>query len=411
MKIHEYQAKDILRKYGVAVPDGEMALTIEEAETTAHQLFSEGNAVVVIKAQIHAGGRGKGGGVKLARTLEEATAYAKEILGMQLVTFQTGPRGQKVQRLLVEAGSAIDRELYLGLVLDRSSAQVVFMASQAGGMEIEDVARETPEKIFKEYVDPSIGFQPYQARKLAFKLGLLPSQISEAVRFMLGMYKAFIETNATMMEINPFITTKDGRLMALDCKMDFDDNAMFRHHVLRELRDIAEEDPLEVEASKYALNYIKLDGTIACMVNGAGLAMATMDIIKYAGGSPANFLDVGGGASQERIENAFGILLSDPNVNTIFINIFGGILRVDMLATAVVAATKKLNIKIPIILRLEGTNVEEGRKILAESGLTFEVGATMKEAADLAVAASAATKAAAKEGLVTTSSSRLVASN
>jgi succinyl-CoA synthetase beta subunit len=351
--------------------------------------------------------------VKLARTLEEATAYAKEILGMQLVTFQTGPRGQKVQRLLVEAGSAIDRELYLGLVLDRSSAQVVFMASQAGGMEIEDVARETPEKIFKEYVDPSIGFQPYQARKLAFKLGLLPSQISEAVRFMLGMYKAFIETNATMMEINPFITTKDGRLMALDCKMDFDDNAMFRHKDLRELRDISEEDPLEVEASKYALNYIKLDGTIACMVNGAGLAMATMDIIKYAGGSPANFLDVGGGASQERIENAFGILLSDPNVNTIFINIFGGILRVDMLATAVVAATKKLNIKIPIILRLEGTNVEEGRKILAESGLTFEVGATMKEAADLAVAASAATtKAAAAKGeLVTPSSSLLVASS
>jgi succinyl-CoA synthetase beta subunit len=387
MKIHEYQAKEILRKYGVAVPNGEMALTLEEAETAAHQLFSEGNAVVVVKAQIHAGGRGKGGGVKLARTLDEAKAASKAILGMQLVTHQTGPQGQKVQRLLVEAGSAIDRELYLGLVLDRASAKVVFMASQAGGMEIEEVAHSTPEKIFKEYVDPAIGFQPYQARKLAFKLGLAPAQIGEAVKFMLGLYKAFIETDSTLMEINPFITTKDGRLVALDCKINFDDNAMFRHKDLKELRDISEEDPLEVEASKYALNYIKLDGTIACMVNGAGLAMATMDIISYAGGSAANFLDVGGGANQEQIENAFGILLSDPNVKAIFINIFGGILRVDVLATAVVAAAKNLKVKLPIILRLEGTNVEEGRKILAESGLKFEVGATMKEAADLAVAA------------------------
>jgi succinyl-CoA synthetase beta subunit len=387
MKIHEYQGKEILRKYGVAVPNGEMATTLEEADTAAKQLFSDGNAVVVVKAQIHAGGRGKGGGVKLAKSLAEAAAASKAILGMQLVTHQTGPAGQKVQRLLVEAGSAIERELYLGLVLDRASAQVVFMASQAGGMEIEEVAKDTPEKIFKEYVDPAIGFQPYQARKLAFKLGLAPAQIGEAARFMMGMYKAFIDTDSTLMEINPFITTKDGKLLALDCKMNFDDNAMFRHKDLKELRDISEEDPLEVEASKFALNYIKLDGSIACMVNGAGLAMATMDIIQYAGGSPANFLDVGGGANQEQIENAFGILLSDPNVKAIFINIFGGILRVDVLATAVVAAAKKLNVTLPIILRLEGTNVEEGRAIIAESGMKVQIGATMKEAADLAVAA------------------------
>jgi succinyl-CoA synthetase beta subunit len=387
MKIHEYQGKEILRKYGVAVPSGEMATTLEEADTAAKQLFSAGNAVVVVKAQIHAGGRGKGGGVKLAKSLEEAATYSKAILGMQLVTHQTGPQGQKVQRLLVEAGSAIDRELYLGLVLDRASSQVVFMASQAGGMEIEEVAQETPEKIFKEYIDPAIGLQPYQARALAFKLGLAAAQIGEAVRFMLGMYKAFVDTDSTLMEINPFITTKDGKLLALDCKMNFDDNAMFRHRDLKELRDISEEDPLEVEASKYALNYIKLDGSIACMVNGAGLAMATMDIIKYAGGAPANFLDVGGGANQEQIENAFGILLSDPNVKAIFINIFGGILRVDVLATAVVAAAKKLKVSLPIILRLEGTNVEEGRQIIAESGLKVQIGATMEEAADLAVAA------------------------
>src|ERR1700728_1182339 len=387
MKIHEYQVKEILRKYGVTVPSGEMATTLEEADIAAKQLFSAGNAVAVVKAQIHAGGRGKGGGVKLAKSLEEAATYSKGILGMQLVTHQTGPQGQKVQRLLVEAGSAIDRELYLGLVLDRASSQIVFMASQAGGMDIEEVAQETPEKIFKEYVDPAIGLQPYQARALAFKLGLAAAQIGEAVKFMLGMYKAFMDTDSTLMEINPFITTKDGKLLALDCKMNFDDNAMFRHKDLKELRDISEEDPLEVEASKFALNYIKLDGSIACMVNGAGLAMATMDIIQYAGGQAANFLDVGGGANQEQIENAFGILLSDPHVKAIFINIFGGILRVDVLATAVVAAAKKLDVKLPIILRLEGTNVEEGRKILKDSGLKFQVGATMKEAADLAVAA------------------------
>jgi succinyl-CoA synthetase beta subunit len=387
MKIHEYQAKEILRKYGVAVPAGEMAITFEEADAAAKQLFSAGHSVVVVKAQIHAGGRGKGGGVKLAKSIEQADEYSKAILGMQLVTHQTGPQGQKVQRLLIEAGSNIARELYLGIVLDRASSQVVFMASQAGGMEIEEVAHNTPDAIYKEYIDPAIGFQPYQARRLAFKLGLEPTQVGEAVKFMMGVYKAFMETDSSLMEINPFITTKDGKLMALDCKINFDDNALFRHKDLKELRDLSEEDPLEVEASKFALNYIKLDGNIACMVNGAGLAMATMDIIQYAGGSPANFLDVGGGANQEQIENAFGILLSDKNVKAIFINIFGGILRVDVLATAVVAAAKKLNVQLPIVLRLEGTNVEEGRKIIEESGLKFQVGATMKEAADLVVKA------------------------
>jgi succinyl-CoA synthetase beta subunit len=387
MKIHEYQAKEILRKYGVTVPAGEMATTLDEADAAASKLFSAGNAAVVVKAQIHAGGRGKGGGVKVVKTLAAANEASKAILGMQLITHQTGPEGQKVQRLLIEEGSAIDRELYLGLVLDRATAKVVFMASKSGGMEIEEVAAKDPDAIFKEYIDPAVGFQPYQARKLAFKLGLLPTQIAEAVKFMTGLYNAFVDTDSTLMEINPFITTKDGKLAALDCKINFDDNAMFRHKDLKELRDLAEEDPLEVEASKFALNYIKLDGNIACMVNGAGLAMATMDIIQYAGGSAANFLDVGGGANQEQIENAFGILLSDPNVKAIFINIFGGILRVDVLATAVVAAAKKLNVQLPIILRLEGTNVEEGRKILAESGLKFQVGTTMKEAADMAVAA------------------------
>jgi succinyl-CoA synthetase beta subunit len=387
MKIHEYQAKEILRKYGVPVPDGETATTLEQAETAAKTLFSAGNKVVVVKAQIHAGGRGKGGGVKVVKSLEDAVAASKAILGMQLVTHQTGPQGQKVRQLLIEQGSAIDRELYLGLVLDRATAKLVFMASQSGGMEIEEVAHATPELIYKEYIEPATGFEPYQARRLAFALGLKPSQIAEAVRFMIGLYKAFIETDSTLMEINPFITTKDDKLMALDCKINIDDNAMFRHKDLKELRDFAEEDPLEVEASKYALNYIKLDGSIACMVNGAGLAMATMDIIQYAGGSAANFLDVGGGANQEQIENAFGILLSDPHVKAIFINIFGGILRVDTLANGVVAAANKLNVTLPIVLRLEGTNVEEGRKTLKDSGLNFQVGTTMKEAADLAVAA------------------------
>jgi succinyl-CoA synthetase beta subunit len=387
MKIHEYQAKDILAKYGVAVPRGEVANTLDEALDVAKKLFTGGANGVVVKAQIHAGGRGKGGGVKVAKNLEDAEQYAKQILGMQLITHQTGPQGQKVQRLLIEETAAIDRELYLGIVLDRAVAKLAFMASQAGGMEIEEVAAKDPQAIHKAYIDPAVGFQPYQARQLAFALGLKPTQINEAVKFMMGLYKAYIDTDASLLEINPFITTKDDKLFALDCKINFDDNAMFRHKELKELRDVAEEDPLEVEASKYALNYIKLDGNIACMVNGAGLAMATMDIIQYAGGSPANFLDVGGGANQQQIEAAFAILLADKNVQAIFINIFGGILRVDVLATAVVAAAKKLNVTLPIVLRLEGTNVEEGRKILEESGLKFSVGATMKEAADIVVAA------------------------
>jgi len=392
MKIHEYQAKDILAKYGVAVPRGEVANTVEEAVDVAKKLFAGGASGVVVKAQIHAGGRGKGGGVKVAKNLGEAEEYAKKILGMQLVTHQTGPEGQKVKRLLIEETAAIDRELYLGMVLDRAAAKMVFMASKSGGMEIEEVAAKTPDAIFKEHIDPAVGFQPYQARKLAFALGLKPTQINQAVQFMSGLYKACVETDASLMEINPFITTKDDKLFALDCKMNFDDNAMFRHKELKELRDTNEEDPLEVEASKFALNYIRLDGNIACMVNGAGLAMATMDIIQYAGGSPANFLDVGGGANQEQIENAFRILLSDKNVKAVFINIFGGILRVDTLARGVVEAARKMNVQVPVILRLEGTNVEEGRQILKESGLNFIIGQTMKDAAEKAVAAAKGSK-------------------
>jgi len=387
MKIHEYQAKEILRKYGVPVPEGEMVTTLEDADRAAKSLFSAGNPVVVVKAQIHAGGRGKGGGVKVTKNIDAANEASKAILGMQLVTHQTGPQGQKVQRLLIEQGSAIDRELYLGVTLDRGNGKLTFMASREGGMEIEEVAHKNPDAIYKEAIEPALGLQPWQARNLAFKLGLEGPQINQAVSFMMGLYKAYVETDCSLLEINPFVTTKDGKLLALDCKINFDDNAMFRHKDLKELRDISEEDPLEVEASKDSLNYIRLDGSIACMVNGAGLAMATMDIIQYSGGSPANFLDVGGGANQQQIEAAFAILLADPNVKAIFINIFGGILRVDVLATAVVAAAKNLNVTLPLILRLEGTNVEEGRKILAESGLKYAVGATMAEAAKLAVEA------------------------
>jgi succinyl-CoA synthetase beta subunit len=394
MKIHEYQAKDILAKHGVAVPQGEVANTLDEAVDVARKLLTGGASGVVVKAQIHAGGRGKGGGVKVARTLAEAEEHAKNILGMQLVTHQTGPSGQKVQRLLVEETAQIDRELYLGIVLDRAASKLVFMASKAGGMEIEEVAAQDPDAIKKVYIDPAVGMQAYQARELAFALDIKPAMLQAAVKFMLALYEVFISTDASLLEINPFITTKpsspqalDDKLLALDCKLTFDDNAMFRHKELKELRDIAEEDPLEVEASKYALNYIKLDGNIACMVNGAGLAMATMDIIQYAGGSPANFLDVGGGANQQQIENAFSILLSDKNVRAVFINIFGGILRVDTLAHGVVQAAKNLNVTVPIILRLEGTNVEEGRQILKDSGLAFEVGETMLDAAQKVVAA------------------------
>ena len=393
MKIHEYQAKDILAKYGVAVPRGEMATTPEEAETAAKNLFDAGAKGVVVKAQIHAGGRGKGGGVKIAKTVEEASQIARKMLGMTLVTHQTGPEGRMVRRLLIEETLPIEKEYYLGIVLDRQAAKVAFMASAAGGMEIEQVAAENPDAIFKEYIEPGLGLEAFQARKLAFKLGLRPALINQAVACMMGLYKAYLQTDASLMEINPFISTTDNRVLALDAKINFDDNALYRHKDIKELRDITEEDPLEVEASKYGLNYIKLDGSVGCMVNGAGLAMATMDIIKYAGGMPANFLDVGGGANEDQVTHAFEILLSDKNVRAVLINIFGGILRVDTLANGVVAAAKSTNIKLPIVLRLEGTNVEQGRKILKESGLNFIVAETMKDAAEKVVAAAKGAKA------------------
>src|SRR5580698_2358618 len=387
MKIHEYQAKAILKKYGVAVPRGEMAETRQQAEEAAKKLFDAGATGVVVKAQIHAGGRGKGGGVKIAKSVEEAADLASKILGMTLVTHQTGPEGRVVRRLLIEETLPIEKELYLGIVIDRVEAKPLFMASAAGGMEIEQVAEENPEAILKEYIEPGTGFEPFQARKLAFKLGLKPTQISEAVRLMTGLFRAFEETDSSLMEINPFVSCSDGRLFALDAKINFDDNAMFRHPDLKELRDVTEEDPLEVEASKYSLNYIKLDGNVGCMVNGAGLAMATMDIIKYAGGMPANFLDVGGGANSEQVTHAFEILLSDKNVKAVLINIFGGILRVDTLAKGIVEAATKTRIQLPLVLRLEGTNVEAGREILQQSGLNFTVAATMKDAAEKVVAA------------------------
>ena len=387
MKIHEYQAKTILSKYGVAVPRGEMVTTREEAEAAAKNLMSSGANGVVVKAQIHAGGRGKGGGVKIAKSVEEAVQLAGKILGMQLVTHQTGPEGKKVQRLLIEETLPIARELYLGIVLDRAVSRPVFMASAAGGMEIEEVAARDPNAIIKEYVDPAIGFEPFQARKVAFRLGLAPEFINPAVKFMRALYKAYEDTDASLFEINPFITTTDGRVFALDAKVNIDDNALYRHKDLSELRDISEEDALEVEASKYGLNYIKLDGNVGCMVNGAGLAMATMDIIKFAGGMPANFLDVGGGASSDQVTHAFEILLMDKNVKAVLINIFGGILRVDTLANGVVEAANKTHIQLPIVLRLEGTNVEQGREILKRSGLNFIVAETMKDAAEKVVAA------------------------
>jgi len=387
MKIHEYQAKGILKKYGVAVPRGEMAESREEAERVAKSLFDSGAAGVVVKAQIHAGGRGKGGGVKIAKSVQEAGNLAAKMLGMTLITHQTGPEGRVVRRLLIEETLPIEKELYLGILVDRAEGKPVFMASAAGGMDIEQVAANTPEKILKQHIDPGMGLEPFQARKIAFALGLKPQQINPAVQFLTGLYRAFLETDASLVEINPFITCTDGRLFALDAKLNFDDNALFRHPDIRELRDITEEDPLEVEASKYSLNYIKLDGNVGCMVNGAGLAMATMDIIKYAGGMPANFLDVGGGANAEQVTHAFEILLSDKNVRAVLINIFGGILRVDTLATGVVEAANKTHIQLPIVLRLEGTNVEAGREILKQSGLNFTVAETMKDAAEKVVAA------------------------
>jgi len=382
MKIHEYQAKAILSRYGVTTPRGEVAFTKEEAREAAQRLKSH---IVVVKAQIHAGGRGKGGGVKLARSADEAAEIASQILGMTLVTVQTGPLGRVVKRLLIEEGLDIKRELYLGLLVDRESGRPVFMASAAGGMEIEQVAKENPSAILREQINPAVGLQPYQARKIAFGLGLTGEQTAAATPFLQALYRAFIDTDASLLEINPCVLTGEGRLVALDAKMTFDDNGLFRHKDLRELRDLDEEDPLEVEASKYGLNYIKLDGNVACMVNGAGLAMATMDIIKYAGGSPANFLDVGGGASADQVRSAFRILLSDPAVKAVFINIFGGILRCDVLATGVVAAAKDLKVGVPVVVRMEGTNVEPGQQILRESGLNFTIADGMKDGAQKVV--------------------------
>jgi len=383
MKIHEYQAKAILAKFGVPVPRGEMVYKKDEARAAAQRL---GAPVVVVKAQIHAGGRGKAGGVKLAKSADEVASHAEHILGMKLVTPQTGEEGRIVHRLLIEEGLDIKRELYLSILVDRAAGKVLFMASTAGGMEIEEVAKTNPDAILREFIQPASGLQPYQARKLTFGLGLTGEAAQQAAPFFQALHKAFVDTDASMLEINPCVVTGDGRLVALDAKMTFDDNGLYRHKELRELRDLDEEDPLEVEASKYGLNYIKLDGNVACMVNGAGLAMATMDIIKYAGGSPANFLDVGGGASAEQVKNAFRILIGDSSVKGVFINIFGGILRCDVLATGVVAAAKDLHVKVPVVVRMEGTNVEMGQKILRDSGLNFTIADGMKDGATKVVA-------------------------
>jgi succinyl-CoA synthetase beta subunit len=381
MKIHEYQAKAILAQFNVPVPRGEYAFTAEEAEAAAKSVGGR----VVVKAQIHAGGRGKGGGVKMAKDAAEAAEIARGMIGMKLVTRQTGPEGRTVHRLLIEETLPIERELYLGIVLDRVRGLPLFMASAAGGMEIEEVAASNPEAILKETFLPGAGLQAYQARKLAFGIGIPPASVGAAVSAMIGLAKAYVAVDASLAEINPFILTTGGKAVALDAKITLDDNALYRHKELLDLRDLNEEDPLEVEASRYGLNYIKLDGSVGCMVNGAGLAMATMDIIKYAGGAPANFLDVGGGASAEQVKNAFRILLSDKNVRAVLINIFGGILRCDTLATGVVAAARDLNVQVPIVVRMEGTNVELGRRILMESGLDFNVGVDMRDAAQKVV--------------------------
>ncbi len=382
MKIHEYQGKQLLAKYGVMVPRGEVVDSADQVRAVVEKL----GLPVVVKAQIHAGGRGKGGGVKLARTLEEAEELTRKMIGMNLVTHQTGPEGREVRKVLIEEGLKIRQEFYLGIVLDRAISRLVFMASAAGGMDIEEVAAHEPEKILKEAIDPAVGLQAFQARKLAFGIGLPKETINKAVKFMTALYRAYVDLDASLAEINPFLLTEDGELYALDAKLNFDDNALFRHKDFADLRDLNEEEPLEIEASKHDLNYIKLDGTIGCMVNGAGLAMATMDIIKLAGGEPANFLDVGGGASQERVENAFHILLSDKNVRAVLINIFGGIVRTDMVAMGVVEAAKKIGVNVPVVVRLEGTNVERGREVIEQSGLGFVAASGMKDAAEKVVA-------------------------
>jgi len=383
VKIHEYQAKAVLARFGVPIPQGEVAFSAAEAGGIARRL---GTKVVVVKAQIHAGGRGKGGGVKLARSPDEAEQLARQMLGMNLVTHQTGPEGKQVARVLVEQGLDIARELYLSILIDRAAGCPVIIASAAGGMDIEEVAAKTPEQILRVYIDRGTGIVPFQGRRLAFGMRLDAAQANKFVKLLDAIYRAFIETDASMIEINPLIVTKGGDLLALDAKVTFDDNALYRHPDLKDLRDLTEEDPLEVEASKFSLNYIRLDGNIGCMVNGAGLAMATMDIIKLAGGEPANFLDVGGGANAEQIRNAFKILMSDRNVKAVLINIFGGILRCDVLAQGVIAAVKELGVPVPIVIRMEGTNVEEGKRMLKESGLNFTTADSMGEAAEEVVA-------------------------
>ena len=382
MKIHEYQAKKILAQFGVPIPRGEVATSPFEVYDIAARL----GGTVVVKAQIHAGGRGKGGGVKLATSPAEAEKLARQILGMTLVTHQTGPEGRTVRRVLIEEGMRIKKEFYLGIVIDRASQRPVFMTSTEGGMDIEKVAAETPHLINKEYIDPKVGFQPFNARRLAFGLGLTGELIGPATKFMTALYRAFEATDAALVEINPFLLTEDGRLLALDAKINFDDNALYRHKELSEYRDYYEEDPLEIRASRYGINYIRLDGTIGCMVNGAGLAMATMDIVKLAGGSPANFLDVGGGASAEQVRNAFQILLADKNVKAVLINIFGGIMRCDIVASGVVEAARSMGVSVPVVVRLEGTNMEKGQEILRTSGLKFTVANGMKDAAEKVVA-------------------------
>jgi succinyl-CoA synthetase beta subunit len=384
MKIHEFQAKEILKGYGVPVPKGRVAETSEEARKIAEEI---GAKSIVVKAQIHAGGRGKGGGVRVVRSPQEAEKAAKEILGMKLITPQTGPAGRIVRKVLIEEGVNIKEELYLGVVIDRSQASPVIMASREGGVEIEKVAAEAPEKIIKEWVDPSVGLRPFQANKIGYGLGLEPNQIGPMRSVISSLYKAFYEKDCLLAEINPLVLTGEGGFIALDAKMNFDDNGLFRHKEVGTLRDVDEEAPLEIEASRYNLNYIKLDGNVGCMVNGAGLAMATMDIIKLAGAEPANFLDVGGGATVEMVKNGFKILMSDPGVKAVLINIFGGILRCDTLAKGVIEAVSEVKVNVPIVVRLEGTNVEEGRKLLNSSGLRFTVAVGMKEAAEKVVLA------------------------
>ncbi|MGM9986537.1 MAG: ADP-forming succinate--CoA ligase subunit beta [Bacillaceae bacterium] len=378
MNIHEYQGKELLRSYGVSVPNGKVAFSVEEAVEAAKEL---GGAVHVVKAQIHAGGRGKAGGVKVAKSLDEVRTYANEILGKVLVTHQTGPEGKEVKRLLIEEGCDIKKEYYVGLVLDRATSNVVLMASEEGGTEIEEVAEHSPEKIFKEYIDPAVGLQAFQARRIAFNINIPKELIGQAVKFMMSLYKAYIEKDCSIAEINPLVVTGDGKVMALDAKLNFDSNALYRHKDIVALRDLEEEDVKEIEASKYDLNYISLDGNIGCMVNGAGLAMSTMDIIKYYGGDPANFLDVGGGATTEKVTEAFKIILSDENVKGIFVNIFGGIMKCDVIANGVVEATKQVGLNLPLVVRLEGTNVELGKQILENSGLNITSATSMADGA------------------------------